>query len=169
VFILETSIEACQEGGSAQDQSRKILVPWTFDVKFPHDTQFTFGSLTFVAGEDGSLRMLPPRPTLERLASADGQAPSFLATSSTLGGACSGVESYAGLYICTGKVIQGISVVMSILRPSARASNSSSSAASPDQDWGKYLRGLRWGGSPDPPGGPSQGSIVQQLQQISHH
>jgi hypothetical protein len=28
-------------------------------MKFPLDTQFTFGSLTFVTGEDGDLKMLP--------------------------------------------------------------------------------------------------------------
>jgi hypothetical protein len=30
-------------------------------MKFPLDTQFTFGSLTFVIGEDEDLKMLPPR------------------------------------------------------------------------------------------------------------
>jgi hypothetical protein len=35
---------------------------WTFDVKFPYGTQFTFGSLTFTVEEDGNLKMLPPRP-----------------------------------------------------------------------------------------------------------
>jgi hypothetical protein len=35
------------------------MTPWTFDMKFPLDTQFTFGSLTFVVGEDGDLKMLP--------------------------------------------------------------------------------------------------------------
>jgi hypothetical protein len=55
----ETSTEARQLGGSAQDPSGKIMARWTFDVKFPYDTQFTFGSLTFTAGEDGNLMMLP--------------------------------------------------------------------------------------------------------------
>jgi hypothetical protein len=32
---------------------------WSFDMKFSRGTQFTFGSLTFVAGEDGDLKMLP--------------------------------------------------------------------------------------------------------------
>jgi hypothetical protein len=36
------------------------MASWTFDVKFPRGTEFTFGSLTFAAGEDGDLRMLPP-------------------------------------------------------------------------------------------------------------
>jgi hypothetical protein len=30
-----------------------------FDVKFSRGTQFTFGSLTFAAGEDRDLKMLP--------------------------------------------------------------------------------------------------------------
>jgi hypothetical protein len=35
------------------------MTPWSFDVKFPLGTQFTFGSLTFTAEEDGDLKMLP--------------------------------------------------------------------------------------------------------------
>jgi hypothetical protein len=27
------------------------MAPWTFNVKFPYDTEFTFGSLTFAAGK----------------------------------------------------------------------------------------------------------------------
>jgi hypothetical protein len=41
---------------------------WMFDVKFPYDTQFIFGSLTFAAGEDGNLKMLPLGPAPECLA-----------------------------------------------------------------------------------------------------
>jgi hypothetical protein len=44
------------------------MTPWTFDVKFPHGTEFTFGSLTFAAGEDGDLRMLPPDEVAEHTA-----------------------------------------------------------------------------------------------------
>jgi hypothetical protein len=55
----ETSTETRQEGGSAQDPSGEIMAPCTFDVKFPCDNQFTFGSLVFTAGEDGNLKMLP--------------------------------------------------------------------------------------------------------------
>jgi hypothetical protein len=51
------------------------MAPWTFDVKFPLDTQFTFDSLMFVIGEDGELRMLPPGPATEHHVSADRQAP----------------------------------------------------------------------------------------------
>jgi hypothetical protein len=35
------------------------MTPWTFDMKFPLGTQFSFGSLTFAVGEDGDLKMLP--------------------------------------------------------------------------------------------------------------
>jgi hypothetical protein len=63
-FILKisddtTSTEVHQEGDCAQDPSGKAMTPWTFDVKFPLGIKFTFGSLTFAAGEDGDLRMLP--------------------------------------------------------------------------------------------------------------
>jgi hypothetical protein len=40
------------------------MTPWSFDMKFPRGTQFTFGSLAFIAGEDGDLKMLPPRASV---------------------------------------------------------------------------------------------------------
>jgi hypothetical protein len=110
------------------------MSPWTFDVRFPRGTHLTFGSLTFVAGEDGSLRMLPPGPAPEHIAPTHGQDQCRPATSSTPGGACAGLDSCARLYTHTTKLVRGISVVMSILRPSAGASSSSSSAVSLDQD-----------------------------------
>jgi hypothetical protein len=132
-------IEARQEGESAQDPSGKIVSPWTFDVKVSCDTQFTFRSLMFVAGEDENLKMLPPRPALERLALVYGQAPCFLAISSTSDDAYSSLNPsslnpYVGSYIRTAKLVQDISIVTSILQPSAGASSSSSSTVSPDQD-----------------------------------
>jgi hypothetical protein len=129
-----TSTDAHQKGGNAQDPSGKIMTPWTYDVKFPLGTQFTFGSLTFAAGEDRELKMLPPRPAPECRVPADGQAPWSLTTSSTSGGACSGLDHFARLYFRIAKIIQGIPVVTSTLRSLARASNSSSSVASPDPD-----------------------------------
>jgi hypothetical protein len=107
-----------RKGGSAQDPSEKIMTPWTFDVKFPYGTQFTFGSLTFATEKDGNLRMLPPGPAPERLAPAYGQAPCFLVISSTTGGACSSLDPYAGQHIRTVKLVQGIPIVTSILQPS---------------------------------------------------
>jgi hypothetical protein len=78
--------------------------------------------------------MLPLGSASERLTSVHGQAPCFLTTSSTSGGACSGLDLYAGRYIRTAKLVRGIPIMTSILRPSAGASSSSSMAASSDQD-----------------------------------
>jgi hypothetical protein len=108
--------------------------PWTFDVKFPYDTRFTFRLLTFAMGKDENLKMLPPGPAPERLAPVYGQAPYFLVISSTTGSACSGLDPYVGLHILTVKLIRGISTVTSILQPSAGASSSSLSSASPEED-----------------------------------
>jgi hypothetical protein len=101
------------------------MAPWSFDVKFPLGTQFTFGSLTFVAGEDGDLKMLPPRAVPEHPAPAP---------SSTLGGTCSGSDPFAGLYIRTTKLIWGILIMTSTLQPFVGVSSLSSSASSPDRD-----------------------------------
>jgi hypothetical protein len=101
------------------------MAPWTFDIKFHLGTQFTFGSLMFTAGEDGDLKMLPPGPASEHPA---------LAPSSILGGVCSGLDPFIGLYICTAKLVRDIPIVMSILRPFVGASSLSSSASSPDRD-----------------------------------
>jgi hypothetical protein len=98
------------------------MAPWTFDMEFPLSIQFTSGSLTFVVGEDEDLKMLPLGP-----------APEYptLAPSSTSGGACSGLDPFAGLYIRTAKVVRGIPIMTSTLRPFTGAPSSSSSASSP--------------------------------------
>jgi hypothetical protein len=129
-----TSPEARQKGKSVQHPSEKIMTPWTFGVKFPLGTQFAFGSLTFVVGEDREPRMLPPGPAPERLAPADGQAPWSQMTSSISDGVYSGLNPFSRLYIRTSKIVRGILIVMSTHRPLAGASSSPSSAASPDQD-----------------------------------
>jgi hypothetical protein len=97
------------------------MVPWNLDMKFPLGTQFTFGLLTFATGEDGDLKMLPPRPVPEH------PTPS---PSSASGGACKGSDPFTGLYIRTVKHIRGISIMTSTLRPFVGASRSSSSASS---------------------------------------
>jgi hypothetical protein len=91
-------------------------------MKYPLDTQFTFGSLTFAIEEDGDLKMLPPRPASEHPTPAP---------SSASGGACSDSDPFVGLYIRTAKLVWGIPIVTSTLRPFVRASSSSSSALSP--------------------------------------
>jgi hypothetical protein len=94
-------------------------------MKFPLDTQFTFGSLTFVVGEDGDLKMLPPGPASEHLTPAP---------SSTLGSTWSDLDPFAGLYIRTVKLIQGIPIVTSTLRTFTGAPSSSSLASSLSRD-----------------------------------
>jgi hypothetical protein len=117
--------EVRQVGGSAQDPSKKTMASRTFDVKFPCGTQLTFGSLTLAAGEDGDLKMLPPGPAPEHLA---------LTSSSSSGRSSVGSGRCARNYICTTKIIWGIPVVTSILRPLVVASSSSTSASTPDSD-----------------------------------
>jgi hypothetical protein len=55
-------------------------------------------------------------------------------SSSVSGKSCVGLGRCAGSYIRTAKIIQGISVVTSILRPLVGASGSFTSASTPDSD-----------------------------------
>jgi hypothetical protein len=98
------------------------MAPWTFDVKFPRGTEFTFGSLTFAAGEDGDLRMLPP-----------GEVTEHTAPSTASSGTQADSDFFDESYIHMVKLVRGIPVVTTILRPCAGASSSSSSALSSDQ------------------------------------
>jgi hypothetical protein len=61
------------------------MITWTFDIKFPLSTEFTFGSLTFAVGEDEDLKILPPGSALEHLTPAP---------SSTSGSTCSGLDPF---------------------------------------------------------------------------
>jgi hypothetical protein len=98
------------------------MAPWTFDIKFPRSTEFTFGSLMFTAGEDGDLRMLPP-----------GEAAEHIAPSSASSETQAESDLFDGPYVRTVKFIRGIPVVTTILRPCAGAASSSPSALSSDQ------------------------------------
>jgi hypothetical protein len=70
----------------------------------------------------------------KRLTPIYGQAPCFPSISFITGGACSGLDPYAGPHIHTVKLVRGILIVTSILETSAGASSSSSSGATLDQD-----------------------------------
>jgi hypothetical protein len=94
-------------------------------MKVPLGTQFTFGSLMFDMGEDGDLKILPPGPVLEHPTPAP---------SSTSSSTCSSLNPFAGLYIRTAKLIQGILIVTSTLRSFTGAPSSSSLASSPSRD-----------------------------------
>jgi hypothetical protein len=110
------------------------MTPWTFNVKFRYDTQFTFGPLTFATGEDGNLKLLTPWPAPEHLTSVYGQAPYLPAISSTSDGAFSSLNPSTRPYHRTSKMVQGIPIGASILQSLSGASSSSSSLASLDQD-----------------------------------
>jgi hypothetical protein len=88
----------------------------------------------FATGKDGNLELLTRGPAQERLAPIYGQPPYLLASSSTSGGVCTGLNPYAGPYHRDAKTTQGIPIEAPIFQPSARTSNSSTSAASPNQD-----------------------------------
>jgi hypothetical protein len=109
------------------------MAPWTFSVKFPYDTQFTFESLMFAAGEDGNLKLLTQGPAPKRLTPVY-EAPYLLARSSTSGGACSGLNPYVRPYHRAARTTQGIVIGAPIFQPLARTSRSSTLASSPDQD-----------------------------------
>jgi hypothetical protein len=81
------------------------MATWTFNVKFPYDTQFTFRSMMFVVGEDRNLKMLAPGSAPEHLMPVYRQAPYLLAISSTSAGAYSGLNPYAAPYHHTAKFI----------------------------------------------------------------
>jgi hypothetical protein len=85
-------------------------------------------------GKDGNLKMLTPGSAPERLAPVYGQASYLSVISATSGGVCLDLNPYAGPYHHTTMFLQEIPNGASILSPSAEASNSSSSAGSPDQD-----------------------------------
>jgi hypothetical protein len=127
-------IEARQEGANAQDPSEWLMAPWTFNIKFPYDTQFISGSLMFVVGEDGNLELLTQGPGLKHPELVYGQAPYYMVDPSTSGGARSGLNPYAGLYYLSAMTSRGLPIGAPIFQPSAGTASSSSSGASFDQD-----------------------------------
>jgi hypothetical protein len=106
--------------------------PWP--ITFSHDTQFTFGSLTFITSEDGDLKMLLLEVALENLVLVHEPDLCSPANSSTSDSACLGSDPCVGLFIRTVEIVQGIPVMTSILQPSTGASSLSSSVTSPDHD-----------------------------------
>jgi hypothetical protein len=110
------------------------MAPWTFSVKFPCDTQFTFGSFMFVVRKDGNLELLTWGPAPECLTQIYGQPPYLPMSSSTSGGARTGLNPYAGLYHHAIVTTQGILIKAPIFQPSARTLSYYSSVVSPDQD-----------------------------------
>jgi hypothetical protein len=162
-----TSTEVCLEGGSFQDLSGKTMAPWTFDVKFSRGTQFTFGSLTFAVGEDGDLKMVPqgsqqstwlwlphlhqtvPTQVWILVQRSTSKPPRLFRVSRSWrpsSGPLSGIEF----------IFIGINPWLRFISRLPR-------------DWDQRLRGVCGRRSSYPHGGPEQGSVAQQLQQISHN
>jgi hypothetical protein len=90
--------------------------------------------LIFAVGEDRNLKLLTQGLTPKCFMPVYGQAPYFLASSSTSGGVCSGMNPYIRPYYRVAKTTQGIPIRAPIFQPSAGTSSSSTSATSPDQD-----------------------------------
>jgi hypothetical protein len=84
----------------------------------------------FAVGKDGNLKLLTQGPTPNHLAPVYGQAPYLPASSSTLGGSCSGLNPYTGSYHCTAKTTQGLPIGAPIFQPSTGKSSSSTLGAS---------------------------------------
>jgi hypothetical protein len=125
----ESLTEARQEGESTQDPSGKIMTSCTFNIKFPCVTQFIFGLLMFVTGEDGKLELLTrgPMPVY-------GKATYYPAEPSKSGRACSGLNPCIRTYYLAAMTSQGISIRATISQPSTRTVSSTSSGASPYRD-----------------------------------
>jgi hypothetical protein len=100
------------------------VAPWTFNIKFPYDTQFTFEPLMFATREDVNLELLTQGLAPKHLTSLYVQASYLLASSSTSSSVCSGLNPYAGPYHRTAKTIQGIPIGATIFQLSARTLSS---------------------------------------------
>jgi hypothetical protein len=110
------------------------MAPWTFSIKFPYDTQFTFRSLMFAAEDDRNLELLARGLAPKHLASVYGQAPYLPASSSTSDDAYSSLNPYAGSHYLTAMTSQGFPIGANISRPSAGTVSSSSSGVAPNRD-----------------------------------
>jgi hypothetical protein len=88
----------------------------------------------FAIGKDGNLELLTQGPALKRLTLVYGHTSYLPASLSTLGGAYSSLNLYAGPYHRAAKTTQGISIGAPIFQPSAGTSSSFTSATSPDQN-----------------------------------
>jgi hypothetical protein len=113
------------------------MTPCTFEVKFSYGTQFLFGTLIFIPGEDGTLELLTQGPTPSQHEPIYGEAPYYPAdpsTTSTSDGICSGFNPYAGSYYLATMMLQGHLIGAPIFQSSAGTSSSTSSGASTDRD-----------------------------------
>jgi hypothetical protein len=85
----------------------------------------------FATGENRNLKLLTQGPPPEHPESIYGQAPYLPASTSTLGGACSGLNPCARSYHRIAKTTRGLPIGAHFFQPSVGTSGSSSSGASP--------------------------------------
>jgi hypothetical protein len=114
-----------------------LMSPLAFNVKVPYNTQFLFELFMSTAGEDENLELPTRGPAPSHLSPVYGKAPYYSSdpsTSSTSGGTCSGLNTYARPYYLSSMTSQGYPIGTPIFQPSAGTSSSSSSGASLDQD-----------------------------------
>jgi hypothetical protein len=107
--------------------------PWTLSVKFPYDTQFIFGSLMLVTGEDGDLKLLTRGLVPNHQWPVYGQAPYYPADpskSSVSTSACLGLNPYAWSYHLSAMTSQGYSIATLIFQSLVGTSSSSPLGAS---------------------------------------
>jgi hypothetical protein len=110
---------------------------WTFEIKFSYNTQFLFGSLMFITGEDGNLELLTRGRAPRHHKTVYREAPYYpidSSTSSTSSGVHSGLNPYAGSYYFSAMTSEGCPIKAPIFQPSVEILSSSSSGASADRD-----------------------------------
>jgi hypothetical protein len=123
-----------RKGEALKIRPGESMAHWTFNVKFPYNTQFIFRSLMFAAREDKNLKLLTQGPTPRHPTLVYGTAPYYPADPSTSGGSRSDLNPHAGSYYLSVITYQGRPIRKTILQSSDGASSSSSSGATPDRD-----------------------------------
>jgi hypothetical protein len=101
----------------------------------------------FTTGDDENLELLTQGPAPRHLTLVYGVSPYYLTDSSTSGGACSGLNPHVEPYYHSTMTSRGCPIGKTILQPSTRASSSSSSGVTPDQDSVKdypEIQGSAW-------------------------
>jgi hypothetical protein len=96
-----------RKGLSLKIHLGKPMALWTFNIKFPYDTQFIFRSLMFTAGEDGNLKLLTRGPAPRHPAPIYGMSPYYPTGPSKSGGACSGLNPHIWSYYLSAMTSQG--------------------------------------------------------------
>jgi hypothetical protein len=142
LILSQISPEIRQQRHARKGEALKIhpgelMAPRAFKVKSPYSTQFFFGMLMFTAREDRTLELLTRGPTPNHYEQIYGEAPYYLADSSTTlapNGGCSGLNQYAGPYYLVAMMSQGYPIGTPISGPSTGTSSSTSSGASIDWD-----------------------------------